>query len=227
MPLPYGTQYKSIMRPEDAPWTAMGSTGQYVDMFGLVSPDDNTGYLNRAKAEQLQSETGLAQQKFDLLRNLFGRLGPSSFNASASFQPSAIPAPRYISAGPVWTQQQIDAQSGLQRSNLMTQANNQSRDFTQNMARSGFSPMSPFAMMNSQNNMMRANAGAAENETKLNFDAAQANSDARLKAGGINAGIYGDYARALANQNQVAADFALKNAGAQRDWFSTIFRGLA
>lgn len=122
----------------------------------------------------------------------------TSFSRGSVRTPS-VPAPSYIGAGPVWSQGQIDAQAGLQRGNLLTQAGNLNQQFNRDLGSRGFSPLSPFGMLNSQNNLMRANAGAAANETSLNFDAAKANSDARLKASSINAQLYGDYARSLAD----------------------------
>ncbi len=118
-----------------------------------------------------------------------------------------VPMPSYVNAGPVWTQGQIDAQAGLQRGNLLTQAGNQSAQFNRDLASRGFSPLSPFGMLNQQNNIMRANAGAAANETSLNFEAAKANSDAKLKGAQINAQLYGDYARSLADSRNAEMSY--------------------
>lgn len=219
----FGTTYRSLQGPGGMPWTAMGDTGQAADIFGLVDPPDIPAY--DWMKEQRDKE------QFDMKKNLFGKLfksldGFGSGSGSFSYTPPSIPAPNFVSAGPVWSQQQIDAQSNLQRGNLMTQANNQSRDFGLGMASRGFSPFSPFAQFNANNNMMRANAGAASNETNLNFNAAKANSDASLQAAGINAGIYGDYVKALMGQGQMQNEYNLKRMGMQQDLVSQLMRAL-
>lgn len=172
----------------------------------------------------------MKQRKFDIFNNLLGQYGRGGFGGigNASSRPmNSLPAPRYINAGPVWSQGQIDAQSNLQRGNLLTQANNQNRDFMNTMATRGFAPNSPFGMLNSQSNLMRANAGAAANETNLNFNAAKANSDARLDASRTNAGMYGDYIRSLAQQQQANANYNLQSQGQQFDIFRTLLQGFA
>jgi hypothetical protein len=116
-----------------------------------------------------------------------------------------IPRPRYVGEGGVWTQRQIDNQANLQRAQLYGDAARQDRGLAQNMAARGFSPMSPMLGSMQNQNMWRAYQGAAANETGLNFDAAKANRDAQLQAQRINAGIYGDYARALAQQQEIQA----------------------
>lgn len=143
-------------------------------------------------------------EKFDLFKNLYGNLlrqgtggGNSNMLLNLSRNPFSVPAPNYVPTSPVWTQQQIDAQSNLQRANLQQQAATQNRQFSNQLGVRGFSPLSPLADFMANNNAMKANASAASNETQLNFGAAQANSDARLKAAQINAGMWGDWVKGL------------------------------
>lgn len=248
--LPYGSMYTSI--PKQGPTSPFGLGADFSQTLdSMVEPPD---FLKSAQAGALNAETNykygpwglgggrqqvldaqenatfkMQQQKWDMVRNLFGGLGNGSFGLGFNMNsnPASIPAPAYIHAAPVWSQNQINSQANLQRNNLLTQANNSSRDFSQQMASRGFSPFSPFAMMNQQNNLMRANAGAAANETNLNFNSAQANSDAMLKAQGINAGLYGDYTRNLLGSQQSNLDYQLRSRGQQQDFIGMLLRSLA
>lgn len=224
----YGSQYRSIMDPANAPWTPMGGTGMPYDVFGVVEPDDFSGYLNRAQADAATSNADLARQKFDLFKNFFGKASGGDLfgSGSSSFRPASVPTPNYISAGPIWTQGQINARAGLDRANLIGQANNESRAFSTGMASRGFSPYSPFASFNQQNNLMRAYSGAASNETNLNFNAAKANSDAALQASQINADMYRSYANALGQSNSFNGDFLLKQQGQKQDFITSLLRSL-
>jgi hypothetical protein len=111
---------------------------------------------------------------------------------------TAIPRPSYIGTGGVYTQGQVDAMSNLQRGNLQQQAGTMTNNFASSLGARGFSPMgSPMLDFYSQAANMRANAGAASNETNLNFNAAKANRDASIAASGVNANLYGSYTDAL------------------------------
>lgn len=223
-----GTTWGSIFNQAKSPWTPQGSNGQYWDMTGVVEPDnpfDNN--LKAAQANQITAQTDLAGKKFDILTNFLKGFKPGgSGGLSLSSNFPALPGPNYISPQPVYSQQQVDNMSGLQRSALLGQAQNQTRQFTQGLASRGFSPLSPLGQYMGQSNLMKANAGAAANETQLNFDAAKANSDARLTAEQVNTGRYGSYIDALSRQRSVDADLALKQLGMQYDIYSTILRGI-
>jgi len=228
MALKAGSQYKSILTGPTGAWTPMGTTGQYVDMMGVVEPQDNTALLNKTQSDNIYQDMDLKKKKFDLFSQFLktGMGGMGSGSGSLNFQMPSLPGPNYINAGPVWSQQQINAQSNLQRGNLLTQASNQSRQFSNDLASRGFSPLSPMSMFNEQNNMMRANAGAAANETATNWTAAKGNSDATLAGQGINANLYGDYIKSLSNQNSTRADLQYKQQALQQDLFATLLKGL-
>lgn len=228
MALKAGTKWGSIYDAKNAPWTYMGSTGQFAEMTGLIEPQDPYDMrLKAAQADALQQQTAQGAKKFDLLQGFLSGFKPGG---SGGFQfrsnSPSLPAPNYVSAQPVYSQSQVDAMSGLQRSNLLGQASNATRDFTKGLAGRGFSPLSPIGSFMEQNNLMRAHAGAASNETKLNFDAAKANSDARLQSEGINSGLYGHYLGALGQQRNIDAEMALKQLGMQYDLYNTILRGV-
>jgi len=204
----------------------MGTTGQFQQVMGVVEPDDNSAYANFTKARAQEQATDLAKQKFDLLSGMLKGY-KSNFAGALSGGPSSnVPAPNYMAYQPVYSQQQINAQAGLQRANLLNQADQQTRQFGQQMASRGFSPMSPYSMLAGQSNIMRANAGAAANETKLNFDAASANSDARIKTGGVNAGLYGSYAGAIGQQNAQQMQWALQTRAQDNDIYKLLLSGL-
>lgn len=166
---------------------------------GMTSDD----WLKQAQMGQMKFNQKLQGQKFDLVKGMLGKLFGggmgSGFGSGMTGNPMGMmaPAPRYISASPVYSQGQVDAQSNLQRANLLQQGATQTQQFANQLGSRGFSPLSPLAGMVGNMNEMRARSGAAQNETNLNFQAAQANSDARLKAAGINAGMYGDWAKSL------------------------------
>lgn len=217
------------MNQANRPWTPMGSTGQYADMTGIIEPDNPfDNLLKGAQVDSLKLNDALKQKKFDMLSGFLRGFGNGSAGGTMSMTPlHNIPGPRYLNAGPVWSQSQIDAQSNQQRGNLLTQAATASRGFGADLASRGFSPNSPFAMFNQQNNLMKANAGAATNETGINWTAAKANSDAKLGAEGINAGIYGDYIKSLASQNSIQADLWSRQQAQQMEMLRAILGGLA
>lgn len=197
-------------------------TNPSLPVFGVVGgPDANQmQLLNRElydpghwQRERAMGDLALgdAQFKSGQQKQLWGALFPQIKNAFGgdSFvgklynNPFTIPAPNYLTPSPVWSQGQIDAQSNLQRANLQQQAAVQSRDFANKMGSRGFSPLSPLSDFMANNNNMKANAAAAANETQLNFGAAQANSDARLKAAQVNAGMWGDWVRNLVEGQKI------------------------
>lgn len=227
MALKAGSKYKSIMGPEDAAWTPMGTTGQFAEMMGVVEPDDHSSFLNLAQGQGLIQDQKMKQQKFDLFSQYLKQgMGGLSGGGSMDVSMPSLPGPNYINPSAVYNQGQINAMSNLQRGNMLTQASNQSRQFNSDLAGRGFSPLSPMAMFNQQNNLMRANAGAASNETNLNFNAAKANSDAILGGQGINAQLYGDYIKSLSNQYSTNADMTYKNKALQQDLFTSLLKGL-
>ena len=198
---------------------------QYQGVYGAVAPPD---FLKVAQMESLRQEMGLKQDKFDLLKGFLNSYKPGNMFGTGSMSTSypSLPTPNYVNAAPVWSQQQIDAQAGLQRAKLLGQAQSASRQFQQGLAGRGFSPLSPIGGFMEQNNLMQAASGAASNETNLNFNAAKANSDARLAAQGINSDLYGKYITALGNQRNTQADLDLKRMGMQYDLFNSILRGI-
>ncbi len=185
--------------------------------FTQMNADD---LVLRAQNAQLRTQTEQSRQMFPmqmqkqkLLQSMLGRLDfDGGGSISGRTDRSGIPAPNYLNAGPVWTQGQIDNEAGVQRGNLLQQAATSSQAFGNQMAQRGFSPMSALGGIVNQQNMGRAFAAAAENATHLNFNAAKANSDARLQAGGINAGMYGNYVDAKAKDRATVfdADFRQK-----------------
>lgn len=147
---------------------------------------------------QEQDQLGLQRQQMS--NGLLSRMSRDfSGNFDYSRHPAlGVPAPNYIGTGGVYNQGQVDAQSNLQRANLQQQAGTSSQNFAASLGSRGFSPQgSPLADFYSQNAMMRANAGAAANETNLNFNAAKANRDAQIASSGVNANMYGSYTDAL------------------------------
>lgn len=171
--------------------------------------------------DQLNFQKEQAQKKWDAYRGVFGNTsGLFDYTRSPAF---GIPKPNYVGTGGVYTQGQIDAQSNLQRANLQQQAAGATQNFANSLASRGFSPMgSPLADFYGQSALMRANAGAAQNETTLNFNAAQANRDATLKAQGVNAGLYGSYADALSRLADVQMRGQLQAQGQRFDLLRSI-----
>lgn len=229
-----GTTYKSMLTPQSNWWTAMGSPGNITDVYGMVEPDDNTAWLNQVKGLQTLQQTDQSKQKFDLFKDFLGKLdlgGSSNSNVQirggSGSAGAPVPAPRYASYSPVYSQGQVDAQAGLQRAALLNQAQQNTRNFTQDLGSRGFSPLSPFSMLAGQSNIMRANAGAASNETNLNFQAAGANSDAKAKTDATNAQVYGDYARSVAAQNQLNQQNEQYQASLHQDMLKLMLSGLS
>lgn len=181
-------------------------------VFGYRGWSDN--YLLGQKQLDFQKEQ--AQKKWDAYRGILGNnSGLFDFTRNPAF---GIPKPNYVGTGGVYNQGQIDAQSNLQRANLQQQAASNSQNFASTLASRGFSPMgSPLSDFYQQSALMRANAGAAQNETQLNFNAAQANRDAQIKAQGVNAGLYGSYTDALSKLADIQMRGQLQAQGQRFD----------
>jgi hypothetical protein len=150
-----------------------------------------------------RDELGLNRQRIG--NSLLSKMASGSFDFSS--KPSGmIPRPNYIGTGGVYSQGQVDAMSNLQRGNLQQQAGTATQNFASTLGSRGFSPQgSPLMDFYQQSAMMRANAGAAKNETELNFGAAKANRDAQIAAGGVNANMYGSYADAMSRLADITA----------------------
>lgn len=230
MALKAGSTYGSIMNPGHSMWSPMGSQAQYYDVGGVTEPEDNQAFVNLATGYKIKDDNDRANQKFDLFKGLLGNMKGMMDGGGSGYgnynQGMNIPAPRYASYSPVYSQSQVDAQAGLQRSNLMNQAQQSNRRFTQSLGQRGFSPNSPFGLLNSESSLMRANSGAAQNETNLNFQAAGANSDARIKTAQINSQLQGDYMRAMAQQQQGNSQYNLQRQSQQNDLFKMLLGGL-
>lgn len=167
-------------RPEDDPYRLYQQDQQRNRMWGQQNSDWN--------------------KRNDLYDQIFGNLGKSMGNSNAMFRSMSqpIPAPHYASTGPVWSQQQINNQANSQRAQMMASAANQTRGYATSAAARGFSPMSPMTQFMQAANDQRANIGASQNETNLNWQAALGNREAQQRGESINAGLYGSYTSALA-----------------------------
>lgn len=175
----------------------------YQGVYGAMSPPDT---LKNAQTAQVLNQTGLANQKFDMMKGLWGQLSKnlgSSGSMNASSYGGMIPAPNYLTPGPVWNQGQINAQANQQRAQMQASAANASRGYATSAAARGFSPMSPLTQFMQQTLGQKANIGAAQNETKLNWDAALGNAQNMNQQAGINAGLYGSYSDALAKNRSL------------------------
>jgi hypothetical protein len=197
---------KSMLGNSSINWGPLGQT--YTDIIGQVAPPEyrdygGTSWMDDYQQDQ-QRQTQYGQQNADWKqrRDLYDKLAGSfgNFNSSASSRSygGMIPQPSYASTGPIWNQQQINAQAGTQRAQMMAQAANQTRSYATSAAQRGFSPMSPLTQFMQQLSGQRANIGAAQNETNLNWNAAEGNRAAQQRGEGINAGLYGSYTSALA-----------------------------
>lgn len=227
-------KYQNILAPEDVLQAGgLGTSGQHQAIGKVIEWDPLDDAMKSLQVSGARQDQDMKQQKFNMLQRLMKGLpgfgGSGGGNSSFRMNGPNIPAPQYINAGPVWTQNQINMKANQGRNELLNQASQQSTMFTQDLANRGFSPFSPFAGFNQQANMMRANSGAMRNETDLNFNAAKANSDARLQAAGINAGIQGDYMRSLLGQQQLSSENYWKGQGMQnqqQEALLSMIRGL-
>jgi len=223
-PIAAGTRYGFIPGSQEA-GVAMGYGAGYKGIASLIGPAPT---WDLAAQDAQTNAYDHANQKFDLFKGLLSKFNQGGLgNGSYSSMPmNSVPAPHYASGGNVYSQSQVNAQAGLQRANLLSQAQQNTRQFTQQLGSRGFSPMSPYAMLAGQSNTMRANAGAASNETNLNMMAAQANADARAKADATNASVYGSYANALGQQNQISSQYNLQKGSQNNDLLRILLSGL-
>lgn len=182
---------------------------QYQGLFGAIEPGDPGPDPMERMRRQSREDTMWGQQDSDWRRrnNLYDKLlgNIGNFNSSMSSRTygGTIPAPQYASTAPIWSQQQINAQANSQRAQMQAQAANQVRGYATSAAARGFSPMSPLTQFLQQAAGQRANIGASQNETNLNWNAAEGNRAAQQRGEGINAGLYGSYTSALArNRDQ-------------------------
>jgi len=131
---------------------------------------ERTPYQTPAWMRRQGDELDLTKKRMGL--GLLGQLSRSMGDFSYSKQPAfAIPQPGYVGTGGVYNQGQIDAMSNLQRGNLQQQAGTATNNFAASLGARGFSPMgTPLLDFYGQSAMMRANAGAARNETPICTD---------------------------------------------------------
>lgn len=185
----YGAGYQGIASlietPEYNPATDM--TNMYRSQLGFENQQKQWG---RDDADW--------RRRGKLYDKLLEGIGNFSSNMYGRSYGGMIPSPDYASTAPIWNQQQINAQAGQQRAQMQAQAANQSRNYATSAAARGFSPMSPLTQFMQQLAGQRANIGAAQNETNLNWNAAEGNREAQQRGEGINAGLYGSYTSALA-----------------------------
>lgn len=175
----------------------------YRGQFGAIAPGpQNQGTKwweeDQDRATALGRSANDYRTKQELLNKLMGGQQGYHATSSASSYGGMIPAPQYASTAPIWTQQQINNQANSQRAQMQAQAVNQVRGYATNTAQRGFSPMSPLTQFLQQTAGQRANIGAAQNETNLNWNAAEGNRKAQQGGESINAGLYGSYTSALA-----------------------------
>lgn len=204
--IPFGTKWGII--PGSAHSNPLGSGAGYEgigSMIGPQGPSDygGTTFMDDFLQDQRRDQVwGQQDQDRNRRNKLYDKLmsGLGNFNSSAHSRTygGMIPAPSYASTAPIWSQQQINAQAGQQRAQMQAQAANQVRHYATGAAARGFSPMSPLTQFLQQTAGQRANIGAAQNETNLNWNAAEGNRAAQQRGEGINAGLYGSYTSALA-----------------------------
>lgn len=207
--VPYGTSFVNIRKTGPSnPFDPNPNSDILTTMMApppQVSPNDDPYRLyqqdqqrNRMWGQQNRDW----QRRSDLYDQLLGNIGTSigSNNAFYRSTMNPIPAPHYASTGPVWSQSQINNQANMQRAQMQAAAANQTRNYATSAAARGFSPMSPLTQFMQATNDQRANIGAAQNETNLNWQAALGNREAQQRGESINAGLYGSYTSALARQ---------------------------
>jgi hypothetical protein len=180
----------------------------YRGQFGAMAPGDPNQEMQSRSWEQQYGQQDLSNQhqqqmwgrQNQIYDRILGGLGQQGYHATVNYgnYGSMIPAPQYANTGPIWSQQQINNQANSQRAQMMAGAANGVRQYATRAAQSGFSPMSPLTQFLQQTAGQRANIGAAQNETQLNWNAAQGNRQAEQAGEGINAGMYGSYTSALA-----------------------------
>jgi hypothetical protein len=200
--VPFGTQWGIL--PGSAHSNPLGSGAGYEGVGSMIAPNQghNPQYQDYLAEQQQQTQWGQQNQDWANRNKLYNSMlgGIGNFNSNMNYRSGSnyIHPPSYASTGPIWNQQQINAQAGNQRSQMMAQAANQTRGYANSAAQRGFSPMSPMTQFMQAISGQRANIGAAQNESNLNWSAAEGNRAAQQRGEGINAGLYGSYTSALA-----------------------------
>lgn len=184
-------------------------------MMQTPGPGQLEGYASQAQSRYQQGQMfplQLQQQqmKTNALGQILGSFGHNGWttgfmnrgvNLGTGTSPNPyggmVPSPSYGSVSSVYTPQQISSEANAQRANLYAQAQNANRQYAMQAGAAGYSPMSPLTQFMTNTNNMRVAGNAAQNETNLRFNAAQANTDAALKQQQVNAGLYDAYSRAL------------------------------
>jgi hypothetical protein len=220
--MPYDNLNPSY-RMEQAGYSPDYTGAASIPHFGLRGWSDE--YL--MGREKLAYQKDQDSRKWDMLNGLFGQANDMLGNFKASASRNPVPShPWSMGYSPVYSQGQVDAMSNQQRANLGQQAAGQSADFAAGLGARGFSPLGPLAGMVSNQNQMRANAGAAEAETNLNFQAAKANSDARIATGGINQQAYGDWLKSMLGWSQMQQEGQFHQQQAGMDLLNHMFGAL-
>lgn len=193
----YGPQYTGV-HSMMAPPTPASMDQQQATMLGNALFRDP--WRQNELWDQQDADRNRKNKVFD---DLIGQLGSNNGNYNFKAWGSPIPPPTWASTAGVWSQDQINNQANAQRAQLFAQAANQQRGYTTKAAASGFSPMSPLTQFMGQVANQRAGANAAANETNLNWTAAQGNREASQRGESINAGLYGSWANALGQQQNM------------------------
>lgn len=193
----YGPQYQGVYGAIEAPDAPTMDSVQ----AGLLSSAamNDPGRMNR----QWNQQDADWNRKNKVYDQLLDSIGTNNGNYNFKAWGSPIPPPTWASTAGVWSQDQINNQANAQRAQLFAQAANQQRGYTTKAAASGFSPMSPLTQFMGQVANQRAGANAAANETNLNWTAAQGNREASQRGESINAGLYGSWANALGQQQNM------------------------
>lgn len=176
---------------------------KYTGVWGAIEQGDPGPDAMEQMRQRSRQDTLWGQQDADWRRrnklydNILDDMGYSSRMSSRTYG-GAIPAPTYASTAPIWSQQQINAMANQQGAQMQAQAANAVRGYATSAAARGFSPMSPLTQFLQQTAGQRANIGAMQNATNLNWTAAEGNRAAQQRGESINAGLYGSYTSALA-----------------------------
>lgn len=200
--VPFGTRWTNIQ-----PTGAASQGYNRVPLETMMAPGQGNDWLaddrRQVLWDQQDADRGRNNKLFDSLMRGIGDMGNYHGVMNSRTYGGMIPAPHYASTAPIWSQSQINAQAGQQRAQMQAQAANSVRNYATGAAARGFSPMSPLTQFLQQTASQRANIGAAQNETSLNWNAAEGNRAAQQRGEGINAGLYGSYTSALArNRDQ-------------------------
>lgn len=200
-----------------------GTSALYQGVYGVTAAPDPWDLAGQDRKQQMwdqqDDDRGRRNRLYDqLLKGLGGNQGYTSSTNYSSYG-NMIPQPGWASTAPIWTQQQINAQAGNQRAQMQAGAENQVRHYATSAAQRGFSPMSPLTQFMQQTAGQRANIGAAQNESQLNWNAAEGNRGAQQRGEGINAGLYGSYTSALARARDQQMQQQAQGYGQQMDQY--------